>query len=63
MELILKTVNIQFFDYFFTPRISSTHTEMTTSHSVTHPKIALGLARLTSSFYLHMLAPTPIIPY
>jgi hypothetical protein len=36
---------------------------MITSRSVTHPNSALGLERLTSSFYLHMLAPTPIIPY
>jgi hypothetical protein len=36
---------------------------MTTSGSVNHPNIALGLARLTSSFYLHVLAPTPIISY
>jgi hypothetical protein len=36
---------------------------MTTSRSVTHPNIALGQARLTSSFYLHVLAPTPIILY
>jgi hypothetical protein len=47
-ELILKTINIQFFDHFIIPRISSIHTEITTSRSVTHPNIALGLERLTS---------------
>jgi hypothetical protein len=60
---MIKNTKKLLFDHFITPQISSIHTEMITSRSVTHPSIALGQAHLTSSFYLHVLAPTPIIPY
>jgi hypothetical protein len=54
----MKNYAYMIFDHFITPEISSVHTEMTTSHSVTHPQSALGLARLTSEFHLHELRYT-----
>jgi hypothetical protein len=44
-----------FFDHFITLLTSSIQTKTSTSRSVTHPQSALGLARLTSEFYLYEL--------
>jgi hypothetical protein len=51
---------IIFFYHFITPSITSIHTEMMTSHSVTHPQSAPDLARLTYEFHLHELSLHPL---
>jgi hypothetical protein len=48
-------MHIRFFHHFSTLETSSIHTETATSHSVTHPQSAPGLARLTFEFHLHEL--------
>jgi hypothetical protein len=56
----MKNYAYMIFDHFITPKISSVHTKMTTSHSVTYPQSAPGLARLTSEFHLHELSLHPL---
>jgi hypothetical protein len=54
---------IIFFDHFIRPEISSIHTKMVTSHSVTHPQSAPEPSMLNFQVPLAWAILTHIIPY